>query len=84
VSYASGQQSRDFWAKNNGCATTTTPYNPQPTPGPYAQDKQPTCVMYDGCKEGYPVHWCTFDGGHDWQEWPHFLMATFWGALPEM
>ena len=31
-----------------------------------AESRQPThtCTTYQGCKAGYPVEWCAFDGGH--------------------
>lgn len=52
VPFASGQASRDFWAKANHCTATTMPTTPT------------QCVAYQGCDPGYPVDWCTFDGGH--------------------
>jgi enterochelin esterase-like enzyme len=45
-------------------------------------DHQATCVKYTGCKDGIPVHWCSFEGGHEWQEWAHFTEAAFFNALP--
>jgi len=51
VSYADGVKTRDYWLKQNGCGSTTTPY---------AADA--SCVQYQGCSQ--PVVWCAFDGGH--------------------
>jgi hypothetical protein len=76
-----GEQSRDYWAKQNGCSTTSVPYDPQPKPGG-GNDLQPTCVKYDGCKDGFPVHWCTFDGSHDFQNWTHTVAGAFFDSLP--
>jgi len=25
------------------------------------------CTPYKGCKEGFPVTWCSFDGGHGFE-----------------
>jgi poly(3-hydroxybutyrate) depolymerase len=52
VAFDAGQASRDFWAKANHCSTTTAPTTPA------------ECVAYQGCDPGFPVDWCTFDGGH--------------------
>ena len=52
VPFDAGQASRDFWAKANHCSSTTAPTTPS------------ECVAYQGCDPGYPVDWCTFDGGH--------------------
>jgi polyhydroxybutyrate depolymerase len=63
VPFASGQASRDYWAKANGCQTTTKPTDPSP------------CVAYDGCMQGYPVTWCEFSGAH---QQPPFGPAAIW------
>jgi polyhydroxybutyrate depolymerase len=52
VAFDAGQASRDFWVKANHCSNTTMPTTPT------------ECVAYQGCDPGYPVDWCTFDGGH--------------------
>jgi polyhydroxybutyrate depolymerase len=33
------------------------------------------CVAYQGCDEGYPVHWCEFPGGHTV---PQFASDAIW------
>ena len=52
-----GRQMRDRFVTNNGC----TPQNP---PEPRAGSLTHTCTTYQGCRAGYPVAWCAFDGGH--------------------
>jgi poly(3-hydroxybutyrate) depolymerase len=52
VSYSSGESARDRILELNHCGSTTQSVDPSP------------CIAYDGCDEGYPVHWCGYDGGH--------------------
>ena len=53
-----GRGLRDRFVKNNGCPT-------QSVPEPAARSLKHVCTTYQGCKEGYPVRWCAFDGaGH--------------------
>jgi poly(3-hydroxybutyrate) depolymerase len=52
-----GRSLRDRFVKNNGC-TAQSP--PEPSNG----SKTHICTTYTGCKAGYPVEWCAFDGGH--------------------
>jgi len=54
--YSSGEAIRDRFVKNNGC----TPQSP-----PKVSQSQLThiCTTYQGCKAGYPVEWCVFNGG---------------------
>ena len=52
-----GRSMRDRFVMNNGCS----PQNPpEPSPGSLTH----TCTTYQGCRAGYPVEWCAFDGGH--------------------
>jgi polyhydroxybutyrate depolymerase len=58
-----GMAARDRLVQIDGCSTQTIPYsydgNPA-TPSP--------CVIYQGCKPGYPVVWCQTTGkGHSTQ-----------------
>jgi poly(3-hydroxybutyrate) depolymerase len=53
-SYSSGITMLNRFAKNNGC-TAQTP----PTPAGNTH----VCTKFTGCKDGYPVEWCAFDGG---------------------
>jgi poly(3-hydroxybutyrate) depolymerase len=52
-----GRSLRDKFVANNGC-TAQSP--PEPTAGSQTHK----CTTYTGCKAGYPVEWCAFDGGH--------------------
>ncbi|MBN2524845.1 MAG: prolyl oligopeptidase family serine peptidase, partial [Deltaproteobacteria bacterium] len=51
---------RDHFVEVNGC----TPKNP---PEPADGTGSHIYTSYEGCKSGYPVRWCAFDGsnGHD-------------------
>jgi poly(3-hydroxybutyrate) depolymerase len=52
-----GRDMRDRFVMNNGCT-------PQSPPDARAGSGTHVCTMYQGCKAGYPVGWCSFDGGH--------------------
>jgi poly(3-hydroxybutyrate) depolymerase len=52
VPLADGIAALDVMLEKNGCGTQTTPVGPSP------------CVAYEGCQEGYPVHYCEFNGDH--------------------
>jgi poly(3-hydroxybutyrate) depolymerase len=52
-----GRSLRDTFVKNNGCTA-------QSPPEPSAGSGKHNCTTYSGCKSGYPVEWCAFDGGH--------------------
>jgi len=54
---AGGRSLRDTFVKNNGC-TSQSPSEPAAGSGTHI------CTKYQGCKAGYPVEWCAFDGGH--------------------
>jgi hypothetical protein len=45
-------------AKDNGCTV------PAPIPTTTVGSKKYLCYDFEGCKAGYPVKVCTFDGGH--------------------
>jgi poly(3-hydroxybutyrate) depolymerase len=52
VPIANGRSARDEFLERNGCGTGTMSVSPSP------------CVTYQGCRAGYPVTWCEFNGGH--------------------
>jgi len=52
--YSSGITILNRFAKNDGC-TAQTP--PQPSGNNHV------CTNFQGCKPGYPVEWCAFNGG---------------------
>jgi poly(3-hydroxybutyrate) depolymerase len=53
--YSGGESLRTKFVTNNGC-TAQTP--PKPGAG-----NGHVCTSFDGCRSGYPVRWCAFDGG---------------------
>jgi poly(3-hydroxybutyrate) depolymerase len=52
--YAGGESLRNKFVTNNGCT-------PQTAARPVGQNH--VITTYQGCKSGYPVVWCAFDGG---------------------
>jgi poly(3-hydroxybutyrate) depolymerase len=52
--FTSGVAIRDRFVRNDGCM-------PQTPPGPVGLTH--VCTTYQGCKSGFPVEWCEFDGG---------------------
>ena len=55
VNFSSGEASRDFWIKQNGCTTETRTWAPEPA-----------CVEYQGCQPDLPVVWCVHGEAHAW------------------
>jgi polyhydroxybutyrate depolymerase len=55
VNISSGEASRDFWIKQNGCGTETKTWT-----------AEPACVEYQGCQTDLPVVWCVHDEAHSW------------------
>jgi len=49
----------DQFAKANGCTIDTLPR---------AETGTHVCTPYKGCKDGFPVTWCSYDGGHGFQD----------------
>jgi poly(3-hydroxybutyrate) depolymerase len=49
----------DQFAKVNGCTIETLPT---------AETGKHVCTPYKGCKDGFPVTWCSYDGGHGFQD----------------
>ena len=49
----------DQFAKANGCTIDTLPR---------AETGKHVCTPYAGCKDGFPVTWCSYDGGHGFQD----------------
>jgi poly(3-hydroxybutyrate) depolymerase len=54
----SQESQTDGFAKVDGCTVEKLPT---------AQPGTHVCTPYKGCKTGFPVTWCSFDGGHDFQ-----------------
>lgn len=67
--FSQSERSRDHWVSKNQCASTSTPVAPA------------TCVAYEGCTEGFPVHWCPFEGGHVIPDFAAEGMWTFFSQF---
>jgi poly(3-hydroxybutyrate) depolymerase len=68
VGYDAGVSSKETWRTRNHCQGTSAPTMPSP------------CVAYDGCDPGYPVHWCSWDGGHTI---PSFSAGAIWNFFAQ-
>jgi len=77
-SFAGGQIARDRILNINGCTSQTMPYPYDGNPATVSP-----CVIYQGCKPGFPVVWCPTTGkGHSnqvpittvglWRFWSQF------------
>jgi len=66
--YSQGEGSRDHWSSTNRCSSTTAAVAPA------------DCVAYEGCDEGFPVHWCPFEGGH---VIPDFASEGIWSFFSQ-
>ena len=53
INISLGETARDAYRTRNHCTPDTTTGSPA------------GCVNYQGCENGYPVTWCTFDGVHE-------------------
>jgi poly(3-hydroxybutyrate) depolymerase len=61
-----GWTARDVFVERNHCQEQTEPVEPG------------ACVAYQGCDDGYPLHWCEFDGDHtQWTDAPRPLWEFF-------
>jgi len=63
VPLADGKDALDLFVSRNKCQLQTAAVNPSP------------CVAYQGCADGYPIHFCQFSGGH---MVPSFASAAIW------
>jgi poly(3-hydroxybutyrate) depolymerase len=54
--YSSGIAILNRFVANNGCTAQTPPQPPQ-------GNNTHVCTQFEGCKQGYPVQWCSFNGG---------------------
>ena len=73
-----GQKTQsDQFAKVDGCTIEMFPN---------AEAGKHVCTPYKGCKEGFPVTWCSYDGGHGFQDTDSgssssWVPATVWDFL---
>lgn len=70
LNIATARAVRDRFVKNNGC---TPMENVTPAIGSGTHTK----MEYKGCKEGYPVTWIEYDGGHTPQPRDKGAATTF-------
>jgi poly(3-hydroxybutyrate) depolymerase len=63
VPLADGKTALDIFIERAQCDAATMPVAPSP------------CVAYQGCLEGYPIHYCEWDGGHGV---PSFASQAIW------
>lgn len=63
VGHSAGVEARDLFVSANSCSNSTVPVQPSP------------CVEYQNCASGYPVVWCSFNGGHST---PSFYSSAVW------
>ncbi len=63
-----GKAALAVFVEKNHCTEQTAPTEPSP------------CVAYEGCDDGYPVHWCEFDGGHSPQS---FAPQAVWNFFSQ-
>jgi poly(3-hydroxybutyrate) depolymerase len=54
--YSGGESLRNKFVTNDGCTAQTPPRPP-------ASGNLHVCTSFEGCRAGYPVRWCAFDGG---------------------
>ena len=68
VPLADGKDALDIFLARNKCQAQTVAVSPSP------------CVAYQGCTEGYPIHYCQFSGGHSV---PSFAAAGIWSFFDQ-
>jgi poly(3-hydroxybutyrate) depolymerase len=74
VGSANGPATRDFYVDVNECSNTSEPVSGY-------TDSMSNCVMYTGCKEGFPVYWCQHQDpnyGGTQHGWPGFAAEMTW------
>jgi poly(3-hydroxybutyrate) depolymerase len=64
VAIDGGRKGRDIFIERNQCMDQTMPVEPSWCDGLNANNEPCSCVSYQGCKAGYPVIWCEFNGPH--------------------
>ncbi|WP_441290293.1 RICIN domain-containing protein [Sorangium sp. KYC3313] len=68
VPVSAGRAALDVFVRKNGCSTETSPVGPS------------SCVAYQGCRDGYPVHRCEFAGDH---QTPSFASSAIWNFFTQ-
>jgi poly(3-hydroxybutyrate) depolymerase len=75
VLFENGTSAKDTYVTRNHCMTTTA--GEDPTACPASPTDACSCLEYQGCDAGYPVVWCTHNGGHTIPNWSGPGIATF-------
>jgi len=68
VPLADGKDALAIFVARNKCQAQTVAVSPSP------------CVAYQGCTEGYPIHFCQFSGGH---AVPSFASGAIWSFFDQ-
>lgn len=68
VPLSDGKDALNLFIARNKCQAQTSPVDPSP------------CVAYQGCTEGYPIHYCEFSGGHGV---PNFAAKAIWAFFDQ-
>jgi polyhydroxybutyrate depolymerase len=71
VTYEQGEAARDTFLAQNHCDTSAEPTPVEPE----------GCVSYQGCDEGYPVIWCSHDGGHTVPSFTGAAVSDFFSSF---
>ncbi len=66
-----GSKSRDYWGKAAGCSMGSSS----------TSSLSSVCVAYDGCKDGYPLTYCPYDGDHNLWKDAGKVMFDFFNSL---
>lgn len=69
VPLSDGKTALKHFIDKNGCSNETVPVEPSP------------CVAYQGCKDGFPVIYCEFNGGHSPQNWAQAATWAFFNQF---
>jgi poly(3-hydroxybutyrate) depolymerase len=68
VPLGDGRAALEIFVARNQCQTQTASTTPSP------------CVAYQGCTDGYPIHWCQFAGSHSP---PSFASEAIWNFFSQ-
>ena len=81
VTFASGEEARDFYLMQNGCTNESVPPVAEAHNRVVMNRESHECVTYQGCDPAFPVVWCEHsEGGYDGSThgWPLFGGQQIW------